>query len=76
MDEVLETEVSSAPQSIGDFGAMMLPISRDKQEYVSKAISYVAYQVMVDVFDVASSQGFQFNAIGFKLKQIEKCLKS
>lgn len=75
MDEVLQTVVSSAPQSIGDFGAMMLPISRDKQEYVSKAISYFAYQVMVDIFDVASSQGFQFNAIGFKLKQMEKMLE-
>merc|ERR1719158_1488381 len=75
MDEVLKTVVSSAPQSIGDFGAMMLPISRDNQVYVSKAISYVAYQVLVDVFDVASSQGFQFNAIGLKLKQMEKMLE-
>lgn len=75
MGNVLETLVSSAPQSIGNFGAMMLPVSNDTQVHVSRAISYVAYTLLVDVFDVAASQGFQFNAVGLTLKQIQKQLE-
>ena len=46
---VVDTLVSSAPQTIGDFGAMMLPVSNNTQMLVSRSISYVAYTVLVDV---------------------------
>ena len=65
---VVDTLVSSTPQKIGDFGAMMLPVSNETQVLVSKSISYVAYTVLLDVFGVAASQGFQFNAVSLSRK--------
>ena len=55
MSGVVDTLVSSAPQTIGDFGAMMLPVSNETQVLVSRSISYVAYTILVDVFDVAAT---------------------
>ena len=72
MSDVMEKAVSTVPQSVGDWGAMMLPISSGQQVALSYAISHVAYQLMVDVFDIATSQGFSFDTMGLKLKQIEK----
>ena len=54
---------------------MMLPVSNITQVLVSRSISYVAYTILVDVFDVAATQGFQFNAVSLSLKQIQKKLE-
>ena len=74
VSSVVDTLVSSAPQTIGDFAAMMLPVSNETQVLVSRSISYVAYTILVDVFDVAATQGFQLNAVSLSLKQIQKKL--
>merc|ERR1712198_176521 len=66
-----EMAVDSVPQSVGDWGEMMLPISHEEEEAVSKDIGHVAYQLLVDVFDMSSNQGFSFDALGLKLQQIE-----
>ena len=75
MSGVVDTLVSSAPQTIGVFNAMTLPVSNETQVLVSRSISYVAYTILVDVFDVAAVQGFQFNAVSLSLKQIQKKLE-
>ena len=66
-----EMAVDSVPQSVGDWGEMMLPISDEEEEAVSKDIGHVAYQLLVDVFDMSSNQSFSFDALGLKLQQIE-----
>ena len=71
-DQVLEKIGSIDPQTIGDFGAQMLPTPRKYQEATSFVISHVAYQILTDVFEVAAGTGFNFNAMSLTLKQVQK----
>ena len=72
VDQVVEKIASIDPQTIGDFGAQMLPVPREYQVATSYVISHVAYQLLTDVFEVAAGTGFSFNAMSLTLKQIQK----
>ena len=72
VDQVVEKIASIDPQTIGDFGAQMLPVPRKYQVASSYVISHVAYQLLTDVFEVAAGTGFSFNAMSLTLKQIQK----
>jgi len=72
VDKVVEKIVSDGSQTIGDFGAQMLPVPKECQVVASCVISHAAYQILTDVFEVAAGTGFSFNAMSLTLKQIQK----
>merc|ERR1712038_237004 len=72
VDQVVDKIASINPQTIGDFGAQMLPVPREYQVETSYVISYAAYRLLTDVFEVAAGTGFSFNAMSLTLKQIQK----
>merc|ERR1712038_933518 len=72
VDQVVDKIASDVPQIIGDFGAQMLPVPREYQVETSYVISYAAYRLLTDVFEVAAGTGFSFNAMSLTLKQIQK----
>ena len=57
----------------GDIVAMMFP--KQLQVAASFTFSFVVYEIFTTVFDVAASQGLNFNAQGIVMAQIKKEIK-